>query len=106
MAPGAELISGKVLDDDGFGQDSAIIAGMEWAVEQGAKDKAAELGVDLVVLSPPEESDVQSQISQVEDQLAARSGHAPDLPGARTSQQATAERAAPPTLQPERIPQR
>ena len=40
------------------------------AVEQGAKDKAAELGVDLVVLSPPEESDVQSQISQVEDQLA------------------------------------
>jgi ABC-type sugar transport system substrate-binding protein len=40
------------------------------AVEQGAKDKAAELGVDLVVLSPPVESDVQTQISQVEDQLA------------------------------------
>ena len=40
------------------------------AVEQGAKDKAAELGVDLVVLSPPTESDVQTQISQVEDQLA------------------------------------
>ena len=40
------------------------------AVEQGAKDKAAELGVELVVLAPPEESDVQSQISQVEDQLA------------------------------------
>ena len=40
------------------------------AVEQGAKDKAAELGVDLVVLSPPQESDVQSQINQVEDQLA------------------------------------
>jgi ribose transport system substrate-binding protein len=40
------------------------------AVEEGAKEKAAELGVDLVVLAPPEESDVQSQISQVEDQLA------------------------------------
>jgi ribose transport system substrate-binding protein len=40
------------------------------AVEQGAKDKAAELGVDLVVLSPPVESDVQTQIGQVEDQLA------------------------------------
>jgi ABC-type sugar transport system substrate-binding protein len=40
------------------------------AVEQGARDKAAELGVDLVVLSPPVESDVQTQISQVEDQLA------------------------------------
>lgn len=40
------------------------------AVEQGAKDKAKELGVDLVVLAPPQESDVQSQIAQVEDQLA------------------------------------
>lgn len=40
------------------------------AVEQGAKDKAAELGVELVVLSPPVESDVQTQIAQVEDQLA------------------------------------
>ncbi|HEX9903879.1 MAG TPA: sugar ABC transporter substrate-binding protein [Propylenella sp.] len=40
------------------------------AVEAGAKEKAAELGVDLVVLAPPQESDVQSQINQVEDQLA------------------------------------
>jgi ABC-type sugar transport system substrate-binding protein len=40
------------------------------AVEAGAQEKAKELGVDLIVLAPPEESDVQSQISQVEDQLA------------------------------------
>ena len=40
------------------------------AVEQGAKDKAAELGVDLVVLAPPTESDIQAQIAQVEDQLS------------------------------------
>jgi ribose transport system substrate-binding protein len=40
------------------------------AVEEGAKAKAAELGVDLVVLAPPVESDVQTQIAQVEDQLA------------------------------------
>mgnify|MGYP000297400859 CR=1 FL=1 len=39
------------------------------AVEAGAKEKAAELGVDLVVLAPPAESDVQAQINQVEDQL-------------------------------------
>jgi ribose transport system substrate-binding protein len=39
------------------------------AVEAGAKEKAAELGVDLVVLSPPTESDVQAQIAQVEDQM-------------------------------------
>ncbi|MFD4631816.1 S8 family serine peptidase [Streptomyces sp. NPDC058284] len=36
VAPGAELISGKVLDDDGFGDDSGIVAGMEWAAAEGA----------------------------------------------------------------------
>ncbi|MFE9258283.1 S8 family serine peptidase [Streptomyces sp. NPDC006879] len=36
VAPGARLLSGKVLDDNGFGDDSGIIAGMEWAVDQGA----------------------------------------------------------------------
>ncbi|MET9957385.1 S8 family serine peptidase [Streptomyces sp. NPDC006339] len=36
VAPGAELISGKVLDDEGSGDDSAIIAGMEWAAAEGA----------------------------------------------------------------------
>jgi len=40
------------------------------AVEEGAKEKAAELGVDLVVLAPPTESDIQAQITQVEDQLS------------------------------------
>ncbi|GAB3409545.1 S8 family peptidase [Flindersiella endophytica] len=36
VAPGAQLINGKVLDDSGFGSTSDIIAGMEWAVGQGA----------------------------------------------------------------------
>ncbi|MGI5205331.1 S8 family serine peptidase [Spirillospora sp. CA-108201] len=31
VAPGASLLVGKVLDDDGWGTDSALIAGMEWA---------------------------------------------------------------------------
>ena len=42
-----------------------------WAsVEQGAKDAAAALGVDLVILSPPQESDVMAQVNQLEDQIA------------------------------------
>ncbi|AWW37913.1 peptidase S8 [Streptomyces cadmiisoli] len=36
VAPGAEILNGKVLDDNGFGDDSGILAGMEWAAEQGA----------------------------------------------------------------------
>ncbi|MFE6284863.1 S8 family serine peptidase [Streptomyces sp. NPDC057877] len=36
VAPGASVLNGKVLDDNGFGDDSGILAGMEWAAEQGA----------------------------------------------------------------------
>ncbi|MCG7523462.1 S8 family peptidase [Streptomyces sp. OfavH-34-F] len=36
VAPDARLLEGKVLDDEGFGEDSGILAGMEWAVAQGA----------------------------------------------------------------------
>ncbi|MFI1018569.1 S8 family peptidase [Streptomyces sp. NPDC020965] len=36
VAPQAEIISGKVLDDDGFGSDSETIAGIDWAVAQDA----------------------------------------------------------------------
>ncbi|MCW3816359.1 S8 family serine peptidase [Micromonospora sp. DR5-3] len=36
VAPGADLIVGKVLSNDGFGQDSWVLAGMQWAAESGA----------------------------------------------------------------------
>ncbi|MFJ5261230.1 S8 family peptidase [Streptomyces sp. NPDC088387] len=36
VAPGATILNGKVLDDSGFGDDSGILAGMEWAAAQGA----------------------------------------------------------------------
>ncbi|GAA2446861.1 S8 family serine peptidase [Streptomyces glaucus] len=36
VAPGAKLLNGKVLSDDGYGDDSGILAGMEWAAAQGA----------------------------------------------------------------------
>ncbi|MEV6734362.1 MULTISPECIES: S8 family serine peptidase [unclassified Streptomyces] len=36
VASGAKIISGKVLNDEGAGDDSGIIAGMEWAAAEGA----------------------------------------------------------------------
>ncbi|MFF7978128.1 S8 family serine peptidase [Streptomyces sp. NPDC007901] len=36
VAPGAKILNGKVLDDTGSGDDSGILAGMEWAAAQGA----------------------------------------------------------------------
>jgi subtilisin family serine protease len=36
VAPGAKILNGKVLDDSGSGDDSGILAGMEWAAAEGA----------------------------------------------------------------------
>ncbi|MFG2169414.1 S8 family serine peptidase [Micromonospora chersina] len=44
VAPGAQLLIGKVLDDSGRGYDSSIIAGMEWASHSGAKVVSMSLG--------------------------------------------------------------
>lgn len=42
------------------------------AVQAGAEAKGKELGVNVVVVAPPQESDVQGQIALVEDQLAKK----------------------------------
>ncbi|MEW1723183.1 S8 family serine peptidase, partial [Streptomyces sp. NPDC093109] len=44
VAPGAKILDAKVLDDEGFGDDSGIIAGMQWAADQGAKIANLSLG--------------------------------------------------------------
>ncbi|MFD0424194.1 S8 family peptidase [Streptomyces parvus] len=36
VAPGARLLDGKVLDDSGSGNESDIIAAIDWAVDEGA----------------------------------------------------------------------
>ncbi|MGW5678085.1 S8 family serine peptidase [Streptomyces sp. NPDC003860] len=45
VAPGASYLDGKVLEDNGDGFDSAILAGMEWAVAQGADVVNMSLGI-------------------------------------------------------------
>ncbi|MGW6707644.1 S8 family peptidase [Streptomyces sp. NPDC054956] len=55
VAPGAKLLNGKVLDDGGSGSDSGILAGMEWAVAQGADIVNLSLGApDTAQLDPVE----------------------------------------------------
>ncbi|SES25342.1 Serine protease, subtilisin family [Lentzea xinjiangensis] len=57
VAPDARILDVKVLGDNGSGQDSGIIAGMEWAVEQGAQIVNLSLGgVDTPAVEPLEEA--------------------------------------------------
>ncbi|MFC3351475.1 S8 family serine peptidase [Streptomyces echinoruber] len=44
VAPDAKILNGKVLDDSGSGDDSGILAGMEWAAQQGASVVNLSLG--------------------------------------------------------------
>ncbi|KOV67041.1 peptidase [Streptomyces sp. AS58] len=44
VAPGARILDAKVLSDEGSGSDSGVIAGMEWAVAEGARIVNLSLG--------------------------------------------------------------
>ncbi|MEJ3747698.1 S8 family peptidase [Actinomycetes bacterium KLBMP 9797] len=66
VAPEAALVVGKVLDDEGGGYDSQVIAGLEWAAPRA----------DVVNLSLGgwEASDGTDPLSQAVDALTARHG--------------------------------
>ncbi|MEU4237509.1 S8 family serine peptidase [Actinoplanes sp. NPDC026619] len=60
VAPGAQLLVGKVLDDSGSGYESGIIAGMQWAVDSGAKVINMSLGGDATDGTDPMSEAVNS----------------------------------------------
>ncbi|MDQ7907112.1 S8 family serine peptidase [Phytohabitans sp. ZYX-F-186] len=66
VAPGADLLAGKVLNDAGVGYDSWIIAGMEWAVAQGAEVVNLSLGGDA--------TDGTDPLSEAVNRLTAEHG--------------------------------
>ncbi|NUS05540.1 MAG: S8 family serine peptidase, partial [Nonomuraea sp.] len=68
VAPGARLVVGKVLGNDGSGLTSGIIAGMEWATAQGARVVNLSLGGP----APAEES--EDLMAAAVNRLTASSG--------------------------------
>lgn len=63
IAHEAHIFAGKVLGDDGFGTDRSVIAGMDWAVEQGCQIISMSLGAGTSIGDQP--SDDYEQIGQV-----------------------------------------
>lgn len=59
----SEIYAGKVLGDDGFGTDRSIIAGMEWALDQGCHIISMSLGAATQLGDQP--NDDYEQIGQV-----------------------------------------
>ncbi|MGW3136503.1 S8 family peptidase [Streptomyces sp. NPDC001139] len=60
VAPGAEILNAKVLDDNGEGGDSSVIAGLEWAAGQGAKVANLSLGQEDTPGEDPVEAAVDA----------------------------------------------
>ncbi|MFJ8764887.1 S8 family peptidase [Streptomyces clavifer] len=66
VAPGAKIIDVKVLNDEGTGEDSGIIAGMQWAADSGARVANLSLGGEDTAENDPLEAAV--------DRISASSG--------------------------------
>lgn len=82
VAPGARILDGKVLDDNGFGDDSGILAGMQWAVDQGAKVINLSLGGQDTPEADPLEQAVATFTADKGVLFVIAAGN--DGPGART----------------------
>ncbi|MFI8232052.1 S8 family peptidase [Streptomyces sp. NPDC085900] len=91
VAPGAEILNAKVLDDSGEGSDSSVIAGLEWAAGQGAKVANLSLGQE----DTPGEDPVEAAVNALSKStgmltVAAAGNEGPDVgtidsPGAAES---------------------
>src|SRR5215831_5715366 len=77
------LLAASVLGAVAFGAQAAdtVVVAMKgpgsgnpfWAaVQAGAEAKGKQMGVNVVVVAPPQESDVQGQIALIEDQLSKK----------------------------------
>ncbi|MET8326486.1 S8 family serine peptidase [Streptomyces sp. NPDC005181] len=69
VAPGADLLAGKVLNDSGSGAESWIIAGMQWAVDQKADVVSMSLGSQTPTDCTDPMSVAAEELAQSEDTL-------------------------------------
>ncbi|RFC70830.1 S8 family serine peptidase [Streptomyces sp. AcE210] len=65
VAPDAQLLIGKVLNDSGSGSESMIISGMQWALDNGADVVSMSIGTSGA-------SDCTDPIAQAAESLAAQ----------------------------------
>jgi subtilisin family serine protease len=61
VAPDAKILNGKVLDDSGSGDDSGILAGMEWAAAQGA----SVINLSLGGYDTPEVDPLEAEVNKL-----------------------------------------
>ncbi len=66
IAPGAGLVAGKVLDEDGNGSAEAMLAGLEWVLEERERYRIRVLNISVGIGSLKEEEKEQALREKVE----------------------------------------
>ncbi|MFI8076185.1 S8 family peptidase [Streptomyces sp. NPDC086033] len=85
VAPGAEILNAKVLDDSGEGTDSSVIAGLEWAAARGAKVANLSLGQTDIPGNDPVETAVNALSKSTGMLTVAAAGNDGPGPGTLSS---------------------
>ena len=80
VASGARILVGKVLNNDGRGRDADILAGIDWAITQGADIVSMSLGADVKEVSQAYEKVGQRALS-AGTLIIAAAGNNADRPG-------------------------
>jgi subtilisin family serine protease len=82
VAPAADLMVGKVLGDDGYGQESWVIAGMQWAASHGADVVNLSLGGAVTKGDDPMSQAVDTLTAQYHTLFVVAAGNSsPGVPG-------------------------
>lgn len=79
VAPDADLLIGKVLDDDGYGEMSGVIDGMEWAAAEGADVVNLSLGSLFFDVPSPDAVAVDELTEQYGTLFVVAAGNDGDL---------------------------
>ena len=69
VAPGAQIYSGKVLNDQGYGQLSWLIEGLQWAIENNVDVISLSLGATYS--GSPEEQLNSPEVRKIEEAVAS-----------------------------------
>jgi subtilisin family serine protease len=80
VAPGADLLVGKVMDSSGTGVDSWLIDGMEWTVAQGADVVNMSLSTEVTDGHDPISTAVDNLSASSETLFVATAGNTGDAP--------------------------
>ncbi|MGW8780296.1 S8 family serine peptidase [Streptomyces sp. NPDC055796] len=79
VAPSVQILDAKVMSDEGYGAESSVVSGMQWAVDQGAKV----VNMSLAFQDQPDTDPMEEAVARLSDRalFVASAGNNGDRAG-------------------------